>query len=106
MKMRKVTALAVSLVLGASMLAACGGSENTEAAGSAGSAASSAPAAEASTENAGRDDVKIQFYEEPPTADNHNDASISTGIIGANINASLFKLSEDGEPVGALADSW
>ena len=105
MKMRKVTALAVSLVLGASMLAACGGGDKTEAAASAASAASSAEA-ETATENAGRDDVKIQFYEEPPTADNHNDASISTGIIGANINASLFKLSEDGEPVGALADSW
>ncbi len=106
MKMRKATALAVSLVLGASMLAACGGSENTEAAGSAGSAASSAPAAEASTENAGRDDVKIQFYEEPPTSDNMYDASISTGIVASELYSMLVRVDENGELEGALAESW
>lgn len=83
MKMSKVIAVVLSLVLGASMAVSVSADENS-----------------------GRDDVRIQFYEEPPTADNHSDASISTGIIGANINATLFKLGENGEPVGALADSW
>ncbi len=85
MKKRKLTAMALSLILGASMLAA-------------------SPVA--AVADSGREDVRIQFYEEPPTADIMYDASVSTGILGSNLYAYLFELDENGEPTGALADSW
>lgn len=111
MKFRKLIAMAACGVMAVSLLAGCGGGSSGSDAAATSSAASSASEAapEAASDTgsgSGRDDVKIQIFEEPPTADCMQDASVSTGMVAMNIYGYLTRLNENGEVEGELAESW